>query len=37
MLKINRFLYFEFDAMGQTGLHWAVKRSNIETVKILLE
>ena len=37
MLKINKFLYFEFDSMGLTGLHWAVKRSNLEVVKVLIE
>lgn len=36
MLKINQFLYYDFDSMGMTGLHWAVKRSNSETVKVLL-
>lgn len=37
MLRINKFLFFEYDSLGLTGLHWAVKRSNLETVKVLLE
>ncbi len=37
MLRINKFLYFEFDSMGQTALHWAVKKSHMDIVKLLLD
>jgi len=33
--KENKYLVFDFDDVGLTGLHWAVKRNYLDLIKLL--
>jgi len=36
MIKLNRYLVYEFDETGKTALHWACKRNNCEILEIII-
>ncbi len=37
ILNTSKYLVYEFDYFNMTGLHWAVKRNQIDTVETLLK
>jgi ankyrin repeat protein len=37
MLHKDKYLVFEFDNVGETGLHWAAKRNKKDVIKLLLD
>lgn len=37
LIKANKWLALTFDSSGETGIHWAVKRKNLELAKILIK